>query len=91
MGPLLFLLYIHDTGVQVETTKICLFADDALLYLIVDDEFGWDCPQHDLEALDRCSKKWQIRFNAEKCYVLSMCKRGAVLNRRYILNGQILQ
>lgn len=32
MGPLLFLLYINDIGVQVKTYKICMFADDALLY-----------------------------------------------------------
>ncbi len=67
MCPLLFLLYINDIGVQVETTKICLFADDGLLYYRVNDEFGQDCPQHDLEALDKWSKKWQMRFNADKC------------------------
>ncbi len=32
-----------------------------------------------------------MRFKADKCYVLSMFKRGADLNRRYTLNGQILQ
>ncbi len=40
MGLLLFLLYINDIDVQVKTAKIYLFADDALLYCRVDDEFG---------------------------------------------------
>ncbi len=38
MGPLLFLIYINDIGVQVETATIHLFADDALLYHRVADE-----------------------------------------------------
>ncbi len=39
MGPLLFLIYIISISVQGETTKIQIFADDALLYCRVDDEF----------------------------------------------------
>ncbi len=53
--------------------------------------YGQDCLQYDLEALDIYSKKWDMIFNAEKCYVLSMFRRGAGLNRKYTVNGQILQ
>ncbi len=37
LGPLLFLIYINDIGEIVTHTKICLFADDANVFIVNDN------------------------------------------------------
>jgi hypothetical protein len=90
LGPLLFLLYINDIGEKVKHSKIRLFADDSLLYREIDNEEDSDKLQEDLKALEEWAWKWQMDFNAKKCYLLSMKKRGDRTIRQYTLNGHNL-
>ena len=45
----------------------------------------------DLEALEFWANKWGIRFNASKCYIMSIHRTKFPLTYRYSLNNHILE
>ena len=47
--------------------------------------------QEDLEALEKWAETWGMRFNATKCYVMSLHRQQKPLTKFYQLNGEILQ
>jgi len=68
LGPLMFLLYIHDIGDDIKS-KLRFFADDSLLYLGIDCIDDCNQLQKDLDKLVNWASEWQMEFNASKCYV----------------------
>ena len=44
--------------------------------------------QNDLNELEKWTAKWGMRFNAKKCYILSIRQKSS---RFYQLDGEILQ
>ena len=56
LGPLMFLLYINDIGHDCSST-IRLFADDTILYSIVELTSDAEHLQSDLSAVERWSTK----------------------------------
>ena len=91
----MFLLYINDIGKNINHSHIRLFADDCLLYreissdkeIQIQDEIKL---QRDLTSLQGWSQTWQMLFNVQKCFTLSVTKRGQQLNKRYSLKGHTL-
>ncbi len=89
LGPLMFLLYINHSDIR-------LFAGDCLLYreiscdkeIQIQDEIKL---QRDLTSLQDWSQTWQMQFNAQKCYTLSVTKRGQQLDKKYSLNDHTLK
>ena len=77
--PLLFLCHINDLPDAVKST-VRLFADDCLLYR--------HTLQHDLQQLEIWAKKWGMRFNAKKCYIMSINNKSSHF---YELDKHILQ
>ena len=75
LGPLLFLCHINDLPESV-TSKVRLFADDCLLYREIDNFDDHLCLQNDLKQLEAWASKWGMRFNASKCYILSIHKNS---------------
>ena len=74
LGPLLFLCHINDLPLSV-TSKVRLFADDCLLYRTITSQQDHIALQKDLSELERWANKWGMRFNAKKCYIMSInCK-----------------
>ena len=67
LGPLLFLLYINDITECISST-VKLYADDTKIYREISDPIT-DCRilQDDLNNLSEWARKWQLRFNADKC------------------------
>ena len=67
LGPLLFLLYINDITECISST-VKLYADDTKIYREINDPII-DCQllQDDLNNLSDWARKWQLRFNADKC------------------------
>ncbi len=94
--PLMFLLYINDIGKNINHSHICLFDDDCLLYreiscdkeIQIEDDIKL---QRDLTSLQDWSQTWQMQFNVQKCYTLSVTKRGQQLDKKYSLNGHTLK
>ena len=91
LGPLMFLLYINDIGTNITNSKVKLFADDCLLYRIVDGKEDESKLQDDLTELQTWADKWQISFNTKKCHLISVQKKGHHVNSQYKLYGNILK
>ena len=63
LGPLIFLLYINDIGLQV-TSELGLFADDSVLYGVVNDISSAEVLQSDLNKLVADGSQRQQVFSA---------------------------
>ncbi len=87
LGPLLFLCFINDLPEAVKS-QIHLFADDCLLYRVIKTVKDHIILQEDLKALEDWATTWGMRFNADKCYVLSIKQK---ISRFYSLNNTILK
>ena len=88
LGPLLFLVHINDLPDSV-TSKVRLFADDCLLYRKVTSTADQEEIQKDLKRLETWAETWGMKFNAKKCYILSISNKGR--NKFYELNSYILK
>ena len=69
-------------------STVRLFADDCLLYREVRSFHGHLTLQSDLKNLEEWAARWGMRFNAQKCYVLSTKPRSHFY---YRLGGTILK
>lgn len=69
LGPLLFLCHINDLPSSVKST-VRLFADDCLLYREIRSFQDHIKLQEDLNCLVDWARKWGMKFNAKKCFVL---------------------
>ena len=88
LGPILFLIFINDLPSQIKS-KCRLFADDCLVYNEIFDLSDSLQLQQDLANLEVWAKTWGMKFNAQKCYILSTEKGGRPYF--YQLNGHILK
>ena len=87
LGPLLFLCHINDLPDCV-SSMVRLFADDCLLYRAIKNRQDHIELQNDLKKLEEWANKWGMRFNADKCYILSINSKSS---HYYQLNGTILK
>ena len=85
--PLMFLCHINDLPNSI-TSSVPLFANDCLLYRTINQEDDHQALQKDIKNLEEWANKWGMRFNAKKCYILSINKSST---RLYELNNHILQ
>ena len=76
LGPLLFLCHINDLPDSVKS-QVRLFADDCLLYRQIKSQADHLVLQKDLQSLERWAEKWGMRFNASKCYILSVQNKSS--------------
>ena len=90
LGPLLFLCHINDLSLSVDS-KIRLFADDCLIYREINYIEDKVQLQKDLDSLQDWAENWGMRFNAQKCYILSSATARTQTPYFYQLNGEILQ
>ena len=88
LGPILFLCHINDLPLAVKS-QVRLFADDCLLYRVIDNVQDHICLQNDLNHLEVWAKNWGMRFNAKKCYILSI--RNKLNYLFYSLDNSILK
>ena len=80
LGPLMFLLCINDIGLQI-TSELGLFD-----YGVVNNISSAEVLQSDLNKLVVWSEKWQLAFNASKCFLLRVTRsRDKVINYIYTM------
>jgi hypothetical protein len=91
LGPLLFVIYINDLP-DVVQSNILLFADDTKIFNKVSSIDDATALQKDIDALNRWSDMWLLRFNTDKCHVLTMGKFHNITHtHRYTLYGDELE
>ena len=87
LGLIMFLCHINDLPDYV-SSSVRLFADDCLLYKTIKKGKDHQILQEDLNKLETWANKWGMKFNAKKCYILSINKKS---DKFYQLNNHILQ
>ncbi|KAK6188521.1 hypothetical protein SNE40_004681 [Patella caerulea] len=87
LGPLMFLCHINDLPDAVKST-VRLFADDCLLYKTIRSRDDHLVLQRDLQELEKWADLWGMKFNAKKCYILSVQQKSSFF---YELDNTILQ
>ena len=90
LGPLLFLCFINDLPNEV-ISQVRLFADDCLLYRPIKSAEDHIILQQDLTKLETWANTWGMKFNAQKCYVLRICRSKKQSEYFYNLNDHILE
>lgn len=89
LGPVLFLIYINDLGIDVnESTTILKFADDTKIYAACNNEDDHRLIQSDLSKLEMWAKDWQMEFNVKKCKTMHLGHSNSRL--QYWLGGNVL-
>ena len=86
LGPLLFLTYINDLPDNISST-VRLFADDCVIYRSITTDKDAEILQKDLDQLSLWEKKWQMKFNLNKCFVLKVTNARKPKSHSYILNN----
>ena len=89
LGPTLFLIYINDLPLSV-TCHVSLYADDTLIYAVVDSKEEEACFQSNINALHDWSVQWKMPFNTTKCEVIVFNNRNKPLPN-YTIGGNILK
>ena len=91
LGPLLFVIYINDLPDTVNSF-VYLLADDTKLMRKIKSEEDAKALQRDLDELEAWSNKWLLRFNPDKCHVLTIGKFENIrYTERYRLYGNELE
>ena len=89
LGPLMFLLYINDITRSI-SSPLRLFADDCLLYRVIDSQHDASILQQDLDRLSEWVHIWQLRFNVSKCVVIRGTRSQSPIIHNYELNNHTL-
>ena len=71
-------------------SEIRLFADDCILYNVVKSTADCEKLQKDIDLLAEWGNKWQMQFNARKCYVMNMGNRRKKKKYDYNLHDRPL-
>ena len=87
LGPLLFLCHINDLPSAVKS-QVRLFADDCVLYRQIRSQRDHLKLQQDLTQLQKWASDWGMRFNVDKCQVMSIDAKTSYF---YTINEHILK
>ena len=95
LGPLLFLIYINDSvdSAVIEGNCITLYADDMLLYKIINNPQDFICVQQGINNVGRSVTGSNLRLNSVKCKTMIVTRRRtrAVPVPELKLYGQALE
>jgi len=71
LGPILFLLYVNKLPSWI-LSSIEMFADDTKVWRVIETDLDCAALQLDIDALLKWSDQWLLRFNPQKCKVMSL-------------------
>ena len=84
-SPLMFLLNINDISKNIHS-QLRLFADDCLLYRVINTEQDTLQLQQELDILSNWAETWQLKFNINKCTIMQFTRSTSPLTFNYQLN-----
>ena len=90
LGPLLFLCYINDITCGV-SSSIKLYADDILIYRIINTEDDCKMLQKDLDLLQAWAHKWNMSFNSMKCEFLRITNKQNKILFSYSIQDTLIK
>ena len=90
LGPLLFLCYINDITSGV-SSSIKLYADDVLIYRIINTEDDCEILQRDLDSLQSWAYKWNISFNLVKCELIKITNKQSRIFFPYTIQNTLIR
>ena len=90
LGPLLFLLFINDLPISIDSL-VKLYADDVLMYRSINDVSDHQILQDDLNKLIHWSNIWLMPFNLNKCEHLIVTNKFSPSIYYYKLNDYTIQ
>ena len=92
LGPFLFLLYINDLPKPPSNeTTMFLFADDSKCFREIHSNADASALQRDIDKLFLWSNIWGMKFNAEKCSVLTVSRSRSPVIFEYNMNNTPLK
>lgn len=90
LGPTLFLAYINDLPKHIDC-NISLFADDTLIYQVVNNAPPSNKLQKNIDALHTWATRWGMSFNINKCSVMVFNAKQESPQPQYTLGGALLE
>ncbi len=91
LGPLLFVMFINDLPDNVSPgTVSSLYADDSKLYRKIRSKEEFQCLQEDLSQLEKWSNESRMRFNTDKCKVVTISRKQNPIKFAYRIYGKEL-
>ena len=90
LGPLLFLAYINDMPLVVES-PIALFADDAYIYRSIATDSDVKILQKDLNNLVEWENNWSMEFHPDKCQLLRITNKRKIIVSNYTIHNKNLK
>ena len=90
LGSSMFLIFINDLPCYA-ASRVCLFADDTVIYLAIKSESDCRQLQDDLHSSEKCKSDWCMEFNRSKCNVIRLTRRRTPFKFQYNLHGKVLE
>lgn len=77
---------INDLGDNLSPeSSLKLFADDGLLFRIIEDVNHANALQTDLDKLLLWSNNWQMNFHTAKCYIMTIANKRNLVTHDYTI------
>ena len=91
LGPLLFCIYINDLSDCLSSCKILLYADDAKLYLVVENINDSLKLQRDINKFLHWAAINGLSVNSSKCFFVSFARSQLQLGTSYLIHNSQLE
>ena len=93
LGPLLFLIYVNDlpSSISSPSVGISLFADDTKCFSIVESPADACALKTEARNVEKWALSRRLKFNPQKCKVLSVTRKHHPIVAEYTINSEIMQ
>ena len=90
LGPLLFLLFINDLPYVVSNT-MALYADDSKCFKQISTVIDCVSLQKDIENMYNWGNTWMMKFNTDKCKILTIGRGKNQIQFQYKMEDRFLE